>query len=231
MAYNFDKIAPTYDRLNHLMTMGIDRVWRRKTVRMVADKCCPMLYLDMATGTGDLAQDILRYAHNDSHLTCIDLSQPMMDIAQKKIENDHRIVRAKQRLSLQQGDAEHIEFPDQTFDRVTVGFGVRNFINLQQGLNEMCRVLKKGGKLAVLELSYPDNRFLLWCYKLYALRFLPWIGERISHDRAAYEYLPNSILRFPKPDGFVPMLQQAGFSTIKHYSLTFGVCRLYIAEK
>lgn len=231
MAYNFDNIAATYDRLNHLMTLGIDRGWRRKTVRLIGCKEQPMEYLDVATGTGDLAQDILRYAHPDSPLTGIDLSQPMMDIAQTKIEGDSKISRAKERLTLQQGDAEHLAFADATFDRVTVGFGVRNFVNLQQGLNEMCRVLKTGGKLAVLELSYPDNRFLLWGYKLYALKFLPWIGERISHDRAAYEYLPNSILRFPKPDRFIPMLQQAGFTTIEHHGLTLGVCRLYIATK
>lgn len=231
MPYNFDKIAPTYDRLNHLMTLGIDRGWRRKTVRKIADKNHPLHYLDMATGTGDLAQDLLRYAHPDSRLTGIDLSQPMMDIAQTKIENDSKIAKAKERLTLQQGDAEHIEYPDATFDRVTVGFGVRNFVNLQQGLDEMCRVLKQGGRLAVLELSYPDNPVLLWGYKLYALKFLPWLGGRISHDRAAYEYLPNSILRFPKPDKFIPMLQQAGFSRVEHYAFTFGVCRLYIATK
>ena len=231
MAYDFDKIAPTYDRLNHLMTMGIDRGWRRRTVRKIADRERPLHYLDMATGTGDLAQDIMRYAHPDSLLTGIDLSQPMMDIAKSKIEGDSRIAKASQRLTLQQGDAEHIEYADETFDRVSVGFGVRNFVNLQQGLNEMSRVLKKGGKLAVLELSYPDNPVLLWGYKLYALRFLPWIGERISHDRAAYEYLPNSILRFPKPDRFIPMLRQAGFTHIGHYSFTLGVCRLYVAQK
>lgn len=231
MAYNFDNIAPTYDRLNHLMTMGIDRAWRRRAVSMIVDMSQPLRYLDVATGTGDLAQDILRRAHNESSLTGIDLSQPMMDIAKSKIENDKRIANAARRLTLQQGDAERISFADESFDRVTVGFGVRNFVNLQRGLDEMCRVLRVGGRLAVLELSYPDNTLLLSFYKLYALRFLPWLGERISHDRAAYEYLPNSILRFPKPDRFVPMLQTAGFSKVEHYSFTFGVCRLYVAEK
>ncbi|MBQ7279273.1 MAG: bifunctional demethylmenaquinone methyltransferase/2-methoxy-6-polyprenyl-1,4-benzoquinol methylase UbiE [Bacteroidales bacterium] len=231
MAYNFDNIAPTYDRLNHLMTMGIDRAWRRRAVSMIVDMSQPLRYLDVATGTGDLAQDILRRAHDESSLTGIDLSQPMMDIAKSKIENDKRIANAARRLTLQQGDAERISFADESFDRVTVGFGVRNFVNLQRGLDEMCRVLRVGGRLAVLELSYPDNSLLLSFYKLYALRFLPWLGERISHDRAAYEYLPNSILRFPKPDRFVPMLQTAGFSKVEHYSFTFGVCRLYVAEK
>ena len=231
MAYNFDKIAPTYDRLNHLMTLGIDRGWRRKTVQRMVDPQQPLSILDMATGTGDLAQDLLRAAHPDSTLTGIDLSQPMMDIAKEKIEGDPRIVNARQRLTLQQGDAEHIEFDDATFDCVSVGFGVRNFIHLQQGLNEMHRVLKHGGRLAVLELSYPDNAFLLWAYKLYALHLLPWIGERISHDRAAYEYLPNSILRFPKPAQFIPMLQEAGFQRVEHHAFTFGVCRLYVATK
>ena len=231
MAYNFDNIAPTYDRLNHLMTMGIYRAWRRRAVSMIVDMSQPLRYLDVATGTGDLAQDILRRAHDESSLTGIDLSQPMMDIAKSKIENDKRIANAARRLTLQQGDAERISFADESFDRVTVGFGVRNFVNLQRGLDEMCRVLRVGGRLAVLELSYPDNSLLLSFYKLYALRFLPWLGERISHDRAAYEYLPNSILRFPKPDRFVPMLQTAGFSKVEHYSFTFGVCRLYVAEK
>lgn len=231
MAYNFDNIAPTYDRLNHLMTMGIDRAWRRRAVSMIVDMSQPLRYLDVATGTGDLAQDILRRAHDESSLTGIDLSQPMMDIAKSKIENDKRIANAARRLTLQQGDAERISFADESFDRVTVGFGVRNFVNLQRGLDEMCRVLRVGGRLAVLELSYPDNTLLLRCYKLYALKLLPWLGERISHDRAAYEYLPNSILRFPKPDRFVPMLQTAGFSKVEHYSFTFGVCRLYVAEK
>ena len=203
MAYNFDNIAPTYDRLNHLMTMGIDRAWRRRAVSMIVDMSQPLRYLDVATGTGDLAQDILRRAHDESSLTGIDLSQPMMDIAKSKIENDKRIANAARRLTLQQGDAERISFADESFDRVTVGFGVRNFVNLQRGLDEMCRVLRVGGRLAVLELSYPDNPLLLSFYKLYALRFLPWLGERISHDRAAYKYLPNSILRFPKPDRFV----------------------------
>lgn len=231
MAYNFDNIAPTYDRLNHLMTMSIDRAWRRRAVSMIVDMSQPLRYLDVATGTGDLAQDILRRAHNESSLTGIDLSQPMMDIAKSKIENDKRIANAARRLTLQQGDAERISFADESFDRVTVGFGVRNFVNLQRGLDEMCRVLRVGGRLAVLELSYPDNSLLLSFYKLYALKLLPWLGERISHDRAAYEYLPNSILRFPKPDRFVPMLQTAGFSKVEHYSFTFGVCRLYVAEK
>ena len=231
MPYNFDNIAPTYDRLNHLMTMGIDRGWRKRTVKEIAVESMPFNYLDVATGTGDLAQDILRRAHHDSRLTGIDLSQPMMDIARRKIDADAMIHNPSQRVVFQQGDAEHIDFADGTFDRVTVAFGVRNFVHLQEGLNEMCRVLRAGGRLAVLELSYPDNPVLLWGYKLYALHILPWFGGIISHDRAAYEYLPNSLLRFPKPDTFIPMLRQAGFTKIEHHSFTFGVCRLYVAEK
>ena len=114
---------------------------------------------------------------------------------------------------------------------MSVAFGVRNFENIPQGLREMCRVLRPGGRLIILELSYPDNRFLCWCYRLYAFRILPRVGERLTGNRGAYNYLPDSILRFPKPPQFLPMLREAGFSSATARSLTFGVCRLYVAER
>ncbi|MBR1792634.1 MAG: bifunctional demethylmenaquinone methyltransferase/2-methoxy-6-polyprenyl-1,4-benzoquinol methylase UbiE [Bacteroidales bacterium] len=231
MAYDFDKIAIAYDRFNHLSTLGIDRLWRRRTVSRMVDAKHPLQYLDVATGTADLAIDILHKAHPESQLTGIDLSEEMMKIGWQKICADKNIPEADKRIVLKRGDAECLEYPNDSFDRVTVAFGVRNFLHLQQGLNEMYRVLKPCGRLAVLELSYPDNKFLLWCYKIYAFKLLPWVGEHLSHDRAAYEYLPQSILRFPKPESFVPMLQLAGFQKVTHKSFTFGVCRLYVAEK
>ena len=126
---------------------------------------------------------------------------------------------------------EHLDFEDASFDRVSVAFGVRNFEHLEQGLSEMCRVLRPGGKLVILELSYPDNRFLLWCYKLYALHFLPFIGGLISGHREAYAYLPNSILAFPKENIIVPMMRSVGFQNVEVQKFTFGVCIMYVAEK
>ena len=134
-------------------------------------------------------------------------------------------------MTLQQGDAEAMTFADATFDRVCVAFGVRNFEHLAVGLQEMCRVLKPGGRLVVLELSYPDNRLLLWFYKLYAFRIMPLVGTKLTGSRGPYSYLPDSILTFPKPPAFLPMLREAGFGSATARSLTFGVCRMYVAEK
>lgn len=223
MAFNFDNIAPTYDKLNHMMTLGIDRQWRRKAIRSIVDPTQAQSFLDIATGTGDLALDILNKAHPDSHLTGIDLSEPMMAIAKTKLEGKHH--------QLMVANAEEMPFGDKTFDCVTVSFGVRNFTRLEKSLAEMRRVLRPGGKLMILELSYPDNKFLLALYKVYALRIIPLLGSMFAGNRKAYEYLPNSILRFPKPDKFIPMLEAAGFKQIKHTAYTFGVCRMYIASK
>lgn len=223
MAFNFDNIAPTYDKLNHMMTLGIDRQWRRKAIRSIVGPTQAQSFLDIATGTGDLALDILNKAHPDSHLTGIDLSEPMMAIAKTKLEGKHH--------QLIVANAEEMPFGDNTFDCVTVSFGVRNFTRLEKSLAEMRRVLRPGGKLMILELSYPDNKFLLALYKVYALRIIPLLGSMFAGNRKAYEYLPNSILRFPKPDKFIPMLEAAGFKQIKHTAYTFGVCRMYIASK
>ncbi len=134
-------------------------------------------------------------------------------------------------IQLIQADVEALPFADGSFDRVSVAFGVRNFENLDRGLSEMCRVLRKGGRLVILELSYPDSAFLLACYKLYAFRILPCLGRLLTGNRAAYRYLPASIMNFPKPPGFIPRLLASGFTSVRSRSFTFGVCRMYIAEK
>ena len=136
-----------------------------------------------------------------------------------------------ERVELLRGNAEQLPFADGSFDRVSVAFGVRNYENLQKGLSEACRVLRHNGKLVVLELSYPDNRFLLWAYKLYALKVLTRLGGLVSGNRAAYTYLPESILRFPKGPAFLTLLREAGFGQCTEKRLTFGVCRMYVAEK
>ena len=219
----FDSIAKGYDRFNHLSSLNADKGWRRKAVRAIVDTREPLAVLDVATGTADLAIAVAKKAVDGSQVIGVDLSEGMLEVGRKKAKGLP--------VTLQQGDAEALSFADGTFDRVSVAFGVRNFENLSLGLREMCRVLKPGGRLVILELSYPDNRFLLWCYKLYAFKILPAIGTRLTGNRGAYTYLPDSILKFPKPPVFLPMLREAGFSSAKARSLTFGICRMYVAEK
>lgn len=218
----FNTIAPNYDRLNHIMSFGIDRSWRRKAVRAIVDCKEPLRVLDVATGTGDFAIAIAKKLPAGSEVVGVDLSEQMLEIGRQKVQGN---------IALQQGDVECLDFEEGSFDRVSVAFGIRNFEHLDRGLSEMCRVLKKGGKLVMLELSYPDNPVVLWFYKLYALHFLPFIGGLISGEKEAYTYLPNSILAFPKADKLVPLLQSIGFSQVFVRQLTFGTCIMYVAEK
>lgn len=218
----FNDIASSYDKLNHIMSFGIDRSWRRKAVRAIADQPEVRRVLDVATGTGDFAIAIAKELPADSEIVGVDLSEQMLEIGKQKVQGN---------IALRQGDVEHLDFEDGSFDRVSVAFGIRNFEHLERGLSEMCRVLRPGGKLVVLELSYPDNPFILWCYKLYALHFLPFVGGLVSGHKEAYRYLPMSILAFPKEDVIVPMLRSVGFQNVKVQKFTFGVCVMYVAGK
>ncbi len=221
----FDNIALDYDRLNHILSLNIDKGWRRKAVREIIDNEQPMDILDVACGTGDFTIEIAQKAGKGSKVTGIDLSEGMMKIGREKI------LKAGVEAELVQGDCEALPYEDGTFDRISVGFGVRNFEHLELGLSEMYRALKKDGKLVVLELSVPSNAFVRWCYKLYFLKILPAVGGWISGDRGAYEYLPASVLRFPAPEKFMSMMKDAGFRTVGHRSLTFGICRMYLGLK
>ena len=218
----FDNIAPDYDKLNHILSMNIDKGWRKKAVKEIVDKESPLNILDVACGTGDFTIEIAQKAAKGSTITGIDLSEGMMKIGREKI------AAAGVDAQMIQGDCENLPYSDDEFDRISVGFGVRNFEHLELGLSQMCRVLKQDGKLVVLELSVPSNSIIRWCYKLYFLKILPAIGGWISGDRGAYEYLPASVLRFPAPDVFMEMMRNAGFSKVTHRSFTFGICRMYI---
>lgn len=218
----FNDIASSYDRLNHIMSFGIDRSWRRKAVRAIADSEQQLHVLDVATGTGDFAIAIAKKLPAESGIVGVDLSEQMLEVGRQKVSGN---------IVLQQGDVECLDFEEDSFDRVSVAFGVRNFEHLEQGLSEMYRVLRPGGKLVILELSYPDNPFILWCYKLYALHFLPFVGGLVSGHKEAYRYLPKSILAFPKEDVIVPLLRSVGFKNVKVRKFTFGVCVLYVASK
>lgn len=221
----FDKIAPEYDTLNHILSLNIDKGWRKKAVREVVDTDIPLKVLDVACGTGDFTIEIARKLVSGSSVVGIDLSEGMMAVGREKIR------AAGVSAEMVQGDCEALSFDEGSFDRVAVGFGVRNFEHLEVGLAEMYRVLKKNGKLVVLELSVPSNSFVCWCYKLYFLKILPVIGGWISGDRGAYEYLPASVLRFPAPEKFMQMMQEAGFDNVSHKSFTLGICRMYVGVK
>ncbi len=229
----FNSIAPEYDALNHILSLNIDKIWRRRAVRRLLpskneDSQSPsmMNVLDVACGTGDFSVAVAKRFPN-VRVTGIDLSDGMLAEGREKIAK----LGLDGRIELRKGDCEALEFDDETFDGVCVGFGVRNFEHLEQGLKEMFRVLKKGGRLVILELSVPQNKLLLALYKLYFLKVLPWIGGKVSGDRAAYRYLPASVLNFPLPKRFKTILSSCGFASVSHTALTFGICRMYVAEK
>lgn len=221
----FDNIAPNYDKLNHILSLNIDKGWRRKAVRELVNEHKPLKVLDVACGTGDFTIEIARKVASGSEVIGIDISDGMMAVGRKKITD------VGVNAELKVADCENLPYEDNTFHRISVGFGVRNFEHLQLGLNEMYRVLTPGGKLVILELSVPSNSFIRWCYKLYFLKVLPAIGGFVSGDRCAYEYLPASVLDFPAPEKFISMMKDAGFDNVKHTPLTFGICRMYIGKK
>jgi demethylmenaquinone methyltransferase/2-methoxy-6-polyprenyl-1,4-benzoquinol methylase len=234
----FNNIAGEYDKLNHILSPNIDKRWRKKAVRQIADTQEALKVLDVACGNGDFTIEIARKVGPGSTVTGIDLSEGMLEVARKKCDTVAQKQKTNKRknrqltdIDLVQGDCEAMPYEDDTFDRIGVGFGVRNFENLPKGLSEMFRVLKKDGKLVILELSIPSNPIIRWFYKLYFLKILPAVGGWISGNRGAYEYLPASVLQFPAPEKFMQMMTDAGFSEVQHKSFTFGICRMYIGKK
>lgn len=220
----FDNIAPDYDRLNHILSLNVDKGWRRKAIVEIVDGDRPLSVLDVACGTGDFTIEISRSLPEGSTVTGIDLSEEMMKIGREKLS------AAGIKAEMVQGDCEALPYEDAVFDRVAVAFGVRNFQHLDIGLREMNRVLKKGGRLVILELSLPSNPIIRWFYNIYFFNIVPLIGGWISGDRGAYTYLPASVKRFPKPEVFKEMLQNAGFVDVRHESFTFGLCRMYVCS-
>lgn len=219
----FDDIAPEYDSFNHKSSFGADSRWRRRAVREIADEARSLQILDVATGTADFAIAIAEKAAQGSHITGIDISEGMLEAGRKKSRG--------MPIDLLTAEAENMPFPDSTFDRVCVAFGIRNFEDRAKSLSEMYRVLKKGGKLVILELSYPKNRLIFAFYKFYSFKILPEMGACMTGNKKAFLYLPKSILKFPLPLEFMPMLNKAGFNNIRHKQFMFGVCRMYTAYK
>jgi demethylmenaquinone methyltransferase/2-methoxy-6-polyprenyl-1,4-benzoquinol methylase len=220
----FDNIAFRYDFLNHFLSMGIDNFWRRKAISKIKHIKTGTV-LDVATGTGDLAITTAKRTKLD--IVGIDLSENMLSIGREKIIKKG----FAQRIKLQQGDSESIQFPDANFEAITVAFGVRNFENLDKGLSEMYRVLKPGGKVVVLEFSKPKYFPVKQIYYFYFRKILPFIGRFISKDRAAYTYLPESVESFPDGKNFLVHLSNVGFVENTCKSMTFGIVNLYTGSK
>ena len=220
----FDSIAPRYDWLNRSLSFGIDRRWRKHLVNLLADLKAPRI-LDVATGTGDLALEVCRL--KPIEVQAIDLSEGMLKVAREKVLKQGR----QHTIQLRQADSENLPFARNSFDAVMVAFGVRNFENLSQGLTEMTRVLKPGGRLVVLEFSKPQRFPFKQLYHFYFTRILPWWGGLVSKNRAAYSYLPASVMAFPEGPGFEKELIKAGLVPQKTVPQTFGIATIYLAQK
>lgn len=221
----FNNISGTYDFLNHFMSLGIDIIWRKKAIRALkASK--PQRLLDVATGTGDFALEAINMLHPEKVIG-VDISSGMLAIAREKIAKKN----LEDRFEVVLADSENLPFAAGTFDAVTVAFGVRNFENLEQGLTDIHRVLKPGGKAVVLEFSKPKAFPVKQFYHFYFNHVTPLIGKLFSKDHRAYSYLPESVAQFPDGKRFTDILQRVGFKEAIARPQTFGICTLYIATK
>lgn len=221
----FDRIAGTYDRFNHVLSLNIDKVWRRKAVRTMKEPAVQNV-LDVAIGTGDLALEILRQG-KAIHVDGIDLSVEMMKIGEKKVAAKGLAGH----ISFQKASALEMPFPDGKYNAVTCGYGVRNFSDLDRGLREMCRVMKSGGQLVILDFSYPSNRVVRYFYDLFFTHIMPLVGKLISKDPSAYVYFRQSVKNFIWGEEMTRHIADAGFTDCRFKPLTFGISTLYTAVK
>lgn len=220
----FNNISKKYDLLNHVLSLGIDIIWRKKAVNLLK-KDQPKLILDIATGTGDFAIEAL--ALNPDKVIGVDISEGMLAEGRKKLKKR----KLDDRIELQLGDSEKLLFEENKFDAVIVSFGVRNFENLEKGLKDMHRVLKPGGKTVIVEFSKPKKFPMKQAYHFYFKYILPKIGKVVSKDNAAYTYLPESVQVFPDGNDFLDILEKVGFKNTTCRPLTFGISSIYVGEK
>ena len=229
IALMFNDIAPTYDKLNHILSLNVDKSWRRKAVKRlkksVSDVPNPMI-LDVACGTADSTIQIAKSIET-AEVLGLDISEKMLEIGEEKVNK----LGLNDRIKLFNSCVENIDFLDDKFDAVFVAFGVRNFSDRTKGLSEILRVLKPQGSLFVLELSEPQNVIVRWFYNLYFKNILPCIGKKVSGNAAAYRYLQQTVEKFPMPKEFMKMLQDIGYQDVKHKAFSCGLCRLYQAKK
>lgn len=220
----FDNIAPKYDFLNHFLSFGIDIRWRKKAIQLL-EKEQPVSILDIATGTADFAIAAMKL--NPKKVVGLDLSKEMLKIGEEKILKK----KLNGTIELIQGDSEKLPFEDNIFNAITVGFGVRNFENLEKAISEMHRVLKHSGTVVILEFSKPRKFPFRQLFGFYFMRILPAIGRMFSGNARAYSYLPESVDAFPDGKDFQAVLKKAGFRNLRQISLTFGIASIYLAKK
>lgn len=221
----FNNIAPYYDKICHILSFNIDRLWRKRLVKLVAASE-PINIVDIATGTGDVAISLAKNIPT-SQIVGIDLSEEMLKVARQKIER----LGVKSNIRLLCEDAENLSLPSNSFDVVTISFGIRNFENIDKGLSEFYRILREGGSLFVMEFSIPKHKVFNVLYRFYSKYILPVIGQVISKDNKAYTYLPESIVEFYQDDEFTELLQNNGFNNCTAISLTNGIAHIYIGVK
>ena len=222
----FDCIAPRYDLLNHALSCGVDKYWRHVAIKRLQAHSVSEL-LDVATGTGDFALLAMRKI-NPTHITAIDLSEEMMRVGR------HKAAKAgygETCITFQRANCNALSYADEAFDAITIAFGIRNFVQLENCLAELRRVLKQSGRLCILELSTPTNPILKLLFHVYSRLFIPLIGRFTSHDASAYQYLPTSIAAFPQGEVMARIFQEAGFRDVQFKRLTGGLCTLYEATK
>lgn len=224
VAEMFNSISPKYDFLNHLLSGGIDIIWRKKAINLLKNKGIKTL-LDIATGTGDFAIEALKI--QPEKIIGVDISQGMLNFGIEKIKK----MGLENRIHLQLGDSEKLPFEDESFDAITVSFGVRNYENLEKGLTDMLRVLKPGGYCLILEFSNPRKFPMKQLYSFYSSFILPLLGKMISKDPAAYTYLPESVQAFPDGENFLSIFHQVGYVNTKWIPMTGGICSIYLGQK
>lgn len=223
----FDDIATDYDALNHIMSLNVDRSWRRRALKEIIIPDRSQKIMDLACGTGDFSIAIAGAMSQDSHVTGVDISEGMLAVMKRKVED----AGLTDRIDITVGSGEELPFPENSFDAVTIAFGIRNFEDREQGLREILRVLKPDGRIIILELSEPSNPVIRWVYNLYFTRIMPVIGRKVSGNSAAYHYLPASVISFPKKQEWMQTMTNCGFGEVRHKAFSLGICRMYTGRK
>ncbi len=221
----FDNIASAYDKLNHTLSLGIDKRWRKKAINYLKP-FAPKKMMDVATGTGDFAIQAYKMLQPDE-LLGTDISEGMMNVGRGKVNK----LGLSEKIKFKKEDCTSLSFPNNSFDAITVAFGIRNFENLDKGLKEMYRVLNSDGHLVILELSEPEQFPMKQLYSIYSKVVIPTLGKLLSKDNSAYSYLPKSIKAFPQGEVMRRIIEKAGFKKVEFKRLTFGICTLYLASK
>ncbi len=219
----FSTIAPSYDFLNKILSLGIDRYWRKFAISLLPE-VKDARFLDVATGTCDIALEIIKRRLSDTKVVGVDFSEGMLELGKKKV----KAAGLEERIDVRFADVTALPFDDDSFDGSIIAFGIRNVQEYKKGISEMGRVVKSGGKVVVLEFTSVQNRFFMPIYRFYITKVLPFIGEIISGKKGAYKYLPDSMLGFPSPEEFKSAMEETGLTDVKYHKLTFGITYVHV---